>query len=416
MMAVSPIVIAPALTVLLGGVAGLLCLPALSDGLCLLARRRRATPGRQDASVEPVARLLFLVPAHNEELLIAACVRSILEMNYPPVARRVVVVADNCTDATAALAREAGAETLERHDLQQRGKPRALAWALRELPLVEWDACVIIDADSTVDRGFAYGLGGEAPLRDRLVQAYFGTLNESESWLTRLAGVLTRCRYEVTYPLKQAAGLNSPLTGNGMCIGTARLRADGWQAFSLTENWELYAQYTAAGCQIRYAGGARLFSQEAHTLRSGATQRRRWLAGRLSVLRHWGGRLLRSRHIGWHQKLDALCELGAPSPVLHLVFAGAVAAAAVTLLPRPMGAAIAVVALLSLSSLVATTLLVLRRHPERWSVAAAFLMLPVYAAWRAALAGFTLVTLREQRWRKTEHHASSTGIARATRS
>jgi hypothetical protein len=347
-----------------------------------------------------------LVPAHDEELLITDCVRSIRAMDYPPEAVSTVVIADNCSDRTAALARAAGAQCLERHDATRPGKPRALAWALDRLSLAAWDACVIVDADSTVAPGFARALSREAPLEHKVVQTYFGTRNEWESWLTRLAGVLTRCRYEVTYPLKRAAGLNCPLTGNGMCLGTAPLLADGWRAFSLTENWELYASYTAAGVPIRYAGGARLFSQEAHTLRGSATQRRRWLAGRLWVLRHWTGRLLRSDRIGWHQKLDALCELGAPSPTLHLLVAAAVAATAFGALPAPAGPVIGAVALASLASHVTVTLLVLRRHPRPWSVVAAFSLLPVYVAWRALLAVGTLVRLRDARWRKTQHHAS----------
>ena len=393
--------------VVLAGTGALLNLPALSE---LVARLRRkfghvAQPTDQGATLTP--RLLFLVPAHDEESLITPCVRSIIDMDYPEKARRIIVVADNCRDRTADLARAAGAECLVRHDPALPGKPRALAWALERLPLAEWEACVIIDADTTVDRHFATGLAAQKPLRHRLVQAYFGSLNERESWLTRLAGVLTRCRYEVTYPLKQSAGLNCPLTGNGMCIGTGLLQADGWRAFSLTENWELYAQYTTAGVRIGYAGMARLFSQEAHTVRTSATQRRRWLAGRLWVLRRWGGRLLRSRCIGWHQKVDALCELGAPSPVLHLVLAVATAGAALWLLSWPFGAVIAGAALFSLWSLVATTMVVLRHHPEPWRTAAAFLMLPVYAVWRTVLAALTLVTLKDTRWRKTQHHVSA---------
>jgi len=393
--------------VVLAGTGALLNLPALSE---LVARLRRkfghvAQPTDQGATLTP--RLLFLVPAHDEESLITPCVRSIIDMDYPEKARRIIVVADNCRDRTADLARAAGAECLVRHDPALPGKPRALAWALERLPLAEWEACVIIDADTTVDRHFATGLAAQKPLRHRLVQAYFGSLNERESWLTRLAGVLTRCRYEVTYPLKQSVGLNCPLTGNGMCIGTGLLQVDGWQAFSLTENWELYAQHTAAGVRIGYAERAWLFSQEAHTVRASATQRRRWLAGRLWVLRRWGGRLLRSRRIGWHQKLDALCELGAPSPVLHLVLAVATAGAALWLLAWPFAVAIAGVAVASLWSHVVTTLVGLRHHPEPWQVAAAFLILPVYAVWRTGLAALTLVTLGDTRWRKTRHHASA---------
>ena len=101
---------------------------------------------------------------------------------------------------------------------------------------------------------------------------------------------------------------------------------DGWRSFSITEDTELYAIYTEAGVTIRHASAASLFSQEAHSLQQGATQRRRWIAGRFRIIREWGPRLLRSPHIGWRQKLDAFVELALPAPVLHL----AVAVAAIT--------------------------------------------------------------------------------------
>ena len=93
-----------------------------------------------------------------------------------------------------------------RRDESRPGKPHALGWAFEELPLENWDVCVILDADSVVDRQFASELVRDGHVEDRVQQTYFGTANEWESWLTRLAGVLTRVRYEIVYPL-----MNRPL-------------------------------------------------------------------------------------------------------------------------------------------------------------------------------------------------------------
>lgn len=389
----------------------LLWLPTLVEVLALLnAGARRvlgfATAGERTSTVASgPARLLFLVPAHNEALLIGDCVRSLVAQQYPAAARRVVVVADNCTDATARVAREAGAEALERFDTQLRGKPRALAWALSCLPVHEYDAVVIIDADSVVDAGFARALDAQGPLAGIAVQAYFGTLNETETWLTRLGGVLARSRYEVTYPLRQAAGLNCPLTGNGMCIGRELLVDGGWQAFSLTENWELFARYTAAGVPIRYAQRALLLSQEARSLAQGQTQRVRWLAGRSWVLRQWWRAVVASRRTGPLQKLAALTELAMPSPVLHGALALVLAAIA-ALLPTPAGHIVAVLALLSLASPLLSTVLVIARHPEPVPTIAAFARLPMYAMWRVVVAVRTLLLGSGLEWRKTERHST----------
>lgn len=391
------------LAAVLIALVALLWLPLVSE-LFSVFRRTHLVRTVNDGSAN-APRLLFLVPAHEEQLLITGCVRSLRQMEYPAAASRIVVIADNCTDQTARLAREEGADVLERVDREFPGKPRAIAWALSQIDLKSWDACVVIDADSTVAPSFASGLAQLAPLNDIVFQSNIGVLNEFESWLTRLGGVLSRCRYEFTYPLKQSAGLNCPVMGNGMGFGTNLLMRDGWRAFSITEDSELYAIYTEAGVPIRHAAEANLFSQEARSLEQGATQRRRWLAGRLSVIREWAVRLVRSPRISWHQKLDAFVELGLASPVLHLMAASAVAATALIAIRGTLGWWIAALAAASLSALVVTTIIVFWRHPQPWRTLSSFFMLPAYAAWRLVVVMGTLLTLRDTTWRKTARTA-----------
>lgn len=398
------------LAVVLAVVVVVIWLPLLSELCCLLMRTRAVEPASTGLRYLP--RLLFLVPAHNEELLIAGCVRSLLNMVYPPSHRRIIVIADNCSDATARLAREQGAESLERTDPKLPGKPRAIDWALSRVNLSEWDACVIVDADSTVARGFAQGLARLAPLNDIVFQPNNGVLNESESWLTRLGGLLGRCRFQVTYPLKQSAGLNCPIS-NGMGFGTNLLIRDGWRSFSITEDTELYAIYTEAGVSIRHASMADLFSQESRSLREGATQRRRWIAGRFSILREWGPRLFRSPNIGWRQKLDALVEIALPAPVLHLVVATAVIAAALVGVRGRLGWWIALLALASLSAIFVNTVTAICRHPQPWRTLSAFAMLPLYVAWRVVVISRTLATVRDKTWQRTSRGAP--GVAGAVR-
>lgn len=377
----------------------LLWLPPVSEALCLLRLRRKesTSPAFSDAP----ARLLFLVPAHNEQVHITKCVASLLDMEYPVEARRIVVIADNCADATAQLVRDLGAECLERTDASLTGKPRAIAWALTHFDLRQFDACIIVDADSTVASDFARGISKLGPLREIVFQANIGVLNEFDGWLTRLGGLLSRCRYEITYPLKQAAGLNCPITGNGMGFGTDVLIRHGWRSFSITEDSELYAVYTEMGLTIRQANAANLFAQEENTLEQGVTQRRRWLGGRLRVIRDWGWPIIRSRKIGWHQKLDAFVELGLASPVIHLILAVLVVGASLVAVQAPYAKWIAISAAASLSGLVITTAAAIWRHPEPWRTVFSFFMLPVYAGWRLVVLLRTLITLHDTTWRRT---------------
>ena len=106
--------------------------------------------------LEKTVPLLFVVPAHNEGKVIGRCVGSLLAQDYPPEMLSVVVVADNCDDETERIAKGLGARCLVRVDPDNPGKPQAIAWALGELSdPTQWEACVIIDADSEVAPDFA---------------------------------------------------------------------------------------------------------------------------------------------------------------------------------------------------------------------------------------------------------------------
>jgi 1,2-diacylglycerol 3-beta-glucosyltransferase len=388
-----------AVSLFVGVLAAVLLLPTLSDLISLL----RALLGHRRNVLRPSVeqpRLLFLVPAHNEELLIESCVHSLTRLRYPAERRRAVVIADNCTDRTAELARAAGAQCLERHDRHLPGKPRAIAWALSQLPLKEFDTVIIIDADTVVDASFGQALAAEAPVAGKAFQAYFDVRNPADGPLTRMATVLAAGNYRFAYALKRRVGLNAPLLGNGMCIGTAVLAAHGWNAFTIAEDWELYTRYTTSGVPIQSLEAARLYAEEARSLRQSSTQRQRWTAGKLTVLGRLIARLVRSRQIGLAQKLDAVAELTAPGPVVHLGVATVLAA--LTAVVQPPGAA---ALLLTLSASVVRpaiyTVAGLFVQPNPLQAAAAFAFLPLYMVWRLGAAVAALKMLGDKPWVRT---------------
>jgi len=389
-------------TIVIAAAAAILMLPVVSDALCivrvLLLHRRRQRP---DSTLRP--RLLFLVPAHNEEQLIESCVRSLETLRYPADRFTVVVIADNCTDRTAARARASGASCLERDDRALPGKPRAIAWALTQVALENHDAVIVIDADTMVDPGFGAAVAGAAPLNHKVLQAYFDVANPEESALTRMAAVLAAANFRFAYPLKRLVGVNAPLLGNGMCIGTGVLAAYGWRAFTIAEDWELYALYTTQGVSIESVEGARLFAQEACSLRQSSTQRQRWTAGKLTVLVRHLGALMRSRRIGFCQKLDSAAELSSPGPVVHLGLAAS-ASALIGLLHAPGAAWLLLALWVPIARLAAYALVGLTTQPDPRRTAMAFMFLPVYAAWRLATALVSLKMVGNAQWVRTTRH------------
>ena len=143
----------------------------------LFARRRgpQAGPGRR--------RFAVLVPAHNEELLIGRLLRNLHELEYPEGGFDVHVVADNCTDETATRARWLGARVHERFDRTARSKGHALRWLLQRVVALEegYDAYVVLDADSVVDRNFLRAMDARLEAGSRVVQAYYCLLYTSPS-------------------------------------------------------------------------------------------------------------------------------------------------------------------------------------------------------------------------------------------
>lgn len=390
-------------SVLMAAVAVILVLPTVSDLLALAAVAiRPVAPPRGGQGEDPT--FLFLVPAHNESLLIQDCVRSLTALDHPPDRMRVVVIADNCTDDTAALARQAGAHVLERHDLERRGKPWALAWAMEQEELGRWDAVVIVDADTLVDPGFARAMAAHRPLRSRAIQGSHESRNTEDNALTRMGAVLATAFYRFMYPLRSRSGLSVPLTGNGMCIGTDILRSRGWRAFSIAEDTELYVDLTRGGYRVEVEPDAVVRSQAAKRLSQGTTQRTRWRAGRLAVLRRLGPSIAAARDLGFRQKLDILGELLAPGPIVTLGVAGILAIA--TLLLRPPGwSGILVLLLLPIVRMAIYTLLAIRRQPDPWKALLAFAYLPVYLPWRLGVEVLAFLTDGDRAWIRTERHA-----------
>lgn len=395
------------LSVGLALLAAVLLLPTLSDLWSVVRILTRRSAPRTSAPVEP-PRFLFLVPAHDEELLLPACLESLERLRYAPERREIVVVADNCHDRTAEIARAAGVRCLERNDPADPGKPRAIAWAVAQLPLIYYDAVVIVDADTEVDADFATSLAAAAPIAHKVLQPYNGVSNETENALTRMATVLATANHGLAYVLKTRAGLNVPLSA-GMCIGTRVLATHGWTVHTICEDWELYAQLTAGGVQTEEVPRARILAQEAATLRASGTQRRRWTAGKLSVLAAHAWPIVRSGRIGMAQKLDAIAELCAPGPVLHLGLVALATSAAVLLHPPATGELVWLL-LATLIRPAVYTIRALVQDPQPASAIRAFAFLPFYAVWRIGAAIGALAILRDTRWIRTAraiaHHKS----------
>lgn len=270
--------------------AGLPVLVACGYLLVLTLLSAEEQPPAPDAP-----RLYFdvVVPAHDEEAGIARTVESLHGLAWPRALFRVLVVADNCSDETAARARAAGATVLERADRERRGKGYALAHAF-EHSLAEGraQALVVIDADTVVSPNLLAAFAARLERGAAAVQADYAVQNASASWRTRLMAIALGMFHVVRSRGRERLGVSCGLRGNGMCFSAKVLRAVPHDAFSVVEDLEYGIRLADAGERVWYAGEAHVFGEMVTGERASRTQRRRWEGGRLAMARAHGGRLL----------------------------------------------------------------------------------------------------------------------------
>jgi cellulose synthase/poly-beta-1,6-N-acetylglucosamine synthase-like glycosyltransferase len=368
------------LSVALGALASVMLLPTISDAISIVRIAFRLVPPRRRPD-GTTPRLLILIPAHDEEALLGPCLASLAALQYPSDRIDRLVIADNCTDATASVARAAGVRCLERHDATRRGKPWAIAWALEQITPSAWDSIIVLDADSLVEPDFATALAAVGGLRQAVAQGYIDVSNRQDTAITRMAWVWSAIRFLYINGLKNRCGLNVPL-GDGVAIGSDALdAAGGWTAFALSETWELYATMTVCGIRCIGVPAAHLYAQEARVLRQAASQRRRWTAGRLQVLLRYGRDLLGNANVSLHQRLDIIAELTALGPAAQLGIAAL--AEALTLVVRPPGWPwLAGALVIPVARVALYTTIAVARGPEPLRSALAFAYLPFYTIWR----------------------------------
>ncbi|HEY5253616.1 MAG TPA: glycosyltransferase family 2 protein [Acidobacteriaceae bacterium] len=231
-------------------------------------------------------RFLVVIPAHNEGSGLTATVQSVLAQNYPHL--RCVVIADNCTDDTAEMARLAGAhEVLVRNDPEKRGKGQALTWAFNIAQSWEWDAVCVIDADSVIDQGFFAAFDrsyckGHAVAQSRYD---FSPASDSKNWLQQFGAVTKAGENSFVARPRERLGLSELLVGNGFFVSRAVLERVPWRAHSIVEDAEYSLLLGQQGIAVHYQEQARLWSRQASSVRDVQPQRVRWASGTWQLLR-----------------------------------------------------------------------------------------------------------------------------------
>lgn len=257
------------------------------SGAALVGRRR-------PPATSPHHRFAVCIPAHNEEVLLPRLLQSLSCIEYPRELYDIHVVADNCTDRTAEVAANEGATVHERCNLELLGKGYALEWLLARIQGwgLQYDAVVIVDADSTVSGNLLDVMNRHLARGDDVIQSYYGVKNGQESWSSALDAARLAVFNDLRPRGRDALRLSAGLRGNGMCFRSNILERVGWKAFTLAEDVEMHLALVGGGTRVTYAGDAAVLGEMPTSLRQAQSQNVRWERGRLQMLRAFGPRLV----------------------------------------------------------------------------------------------------------------------------
>jgi len=255
---------------------------------------------KEETEVADIHKFGVVIAARNEKEVIGSLIDSIYAQEYPKEMIRVYVVADNCSDNTAEIARERGAAVFERNDLTKIGKGYALNFVFDKILKEDvCDAYIMLDADNLVSPDFMTEINKTYSKGYRVVLGYRNSKNYASNWIS--AG------YSLWF-LRDSEYLNHPrmlmktsclVAGTGFLICRSILEeSGGWNYFSLTEDVEFTANMIISGEKIGYCQKAMFFDEQPVEFRQSWVQRVRWARGFYQTVWKYGKKLIRGAVIG----------------------------------------------------------------------------------------------------------------------
>jgi cellulose synthase/poly-beta-1,6-N-acetylglucosamine synthase-like glycosyltransferase len=262
-------------------------------------------------------RVAVVVPAHNENVGILDTLNDIKAQLHS--GDRLLVVADNCTDNTAEVAKTTGAEVTERNDPTKIGKGYALAWAVRHLSADPPGTTIVIDADCRLERDTLDSLATMSAATNRPIQAlYLMTAPDDSAIDQRVAAFAFRVKNWARPLGLRALRLPCQLMGTGMAFPWEIICAANLATGAVVEDMELGLDLARAGRSAVFWPSARVTSQFPVSVGGAKSQRKRWEQGHIGVIFRSVPRLVCESLVKRNFKLLAL-SLDAAIPPLTLL-------------------------------------------------------------------------------------------------
>lgn len=351
-------------------------------------------------------RINVLIPAHNEETGIGSTIAPLIEQLAP--SDRLIIVADNCDDNTASIARELGATVIERHDLERRGKGYALDFGVRFMADDPPDVVVLVDADCRVMPGSIEHLAQLAAAKNRPVQAVYlfeQAPNPSPKSAVSTLAIIVKNWVRLT-GLKNL-GMPCLLTGTGMAMPWDVIRKAPLASGNIVEDMNLGMDLAIAGYSPIFCPEAQVTSVLPQKEQAAKSQRTRWEHGHLQTIKTQVPRLLKTALQTWRLDLLVLA-LDLLVPPLSLLVMAWLGATLLSLVGVWLGASPIPVMLLAVAGglLIGAILFAWAKYARSYLPATALIAIPVYILWKIPVY-FAFLLKPQKTWVRTERDVVS---------
>ena len=223
-------------------------------------------------------RFIIALPANNEETVIGNLIKSLKMQDYDKDLFDIYVIADNCTDNTAKIARENGAIVYERFDETKKTKGYALNWFLSKMKVKkdDYDALLVFDADNIVDKNFLNVMNKKLCQGEVLVQGYRDIKNPTDTWVSGGYAIFYWTMNRLYHLARYNMGLSPLINGTAFMVKWDMLIDEGWNTKTLTEDIEFALINISKGVKLGWAKDAIVYDEQPLTFKESWKQRERW--------------------------------------------------------------------------------------------------------------------------------------------
>ena len=243
-------------------------------------------------------RYAVLISARNEANVIGNLIDCLHSQTYPSELIDIWLVADNCTDNTAEVARNMGCHVIERFNKEQVGKGYALTYLLDQMnesgASDPYDAFFVFDADNKLDKHYIEEMNKGFQAGFKILTSYRNSVNLSDNWVSSGSALWFIRESRFVSASRMWLGNSCHVGGTGIMFSQEIMRRNnGWKFHLLTEDLEFTMDSVLHGDRIGYCGTAILYDEQPVTFAQSWRQRLRWSKGFLQVFRYYGPALIK---------------------------------------------------------------------------------------------------------------------------